>query len=279
MELLTASSTEIVRRSGSNLAFALAVLPKAKRHDMRVFYAFCRVADDLADDPAISMEDRRAGLQRWRDLICGEATDPRQGIEQEFVDLCVRRSLHVDELEAIISGVEMDLDPLRFETAADLKTYCYHVASAVGLVSIEIFGYEDLNTRVYAEQLGYALQWTNILRDIGEDAAEGRLFLPREDLERFGLSEESILGGSPDLASFQRLMKHETAVARAFYSDAMAALPEVDRKSMRSAELMRRIYSGILDEMEAGGYRVFEQRYRLSKCRMLAEFFRAKLIG
>ncbi len=278
MEPLTETSTEIVRRSGSNLAFALAVLPRETRQDMGIFYAFCRVVDDIADDPDISLSDRRKGLERWRGLIIGEVK-PQVGIESEFVDLCARRSLSEEDLEAILSGVEMDLEPLRFQAADDLKRYCYHVASAVGLVSIEIFGYEDQRCREYAEQLGYALQWTNILRDVGEDAEEGRLFLPLDDLSRFGLTEEDILSGSPDRASFERLMKHETSVARSFYAEARAALPEVDRKSMRSAELMRRIYSGILDAMEEDGFRVYKTRYRLSKCRMIGEFLRAKLIG
>ncbi len=279
MAAFTESSVEIVRRSGSNLAFALAVLPKAKRQDMRVFYAFCRVVDDLADDPGLAMEERQEGLTRWRDLIRGAVKDPQSGIESEFVELCVRRSLNRDELEAVVSGVEMDLEPGFFQTGEDLKRYCYHVASAVGLVSISIFGYEDPATRVYAEQLGYALQWTNIMRDVGEDAEGGRIFLPLEDLERFGLSKEDLLGGKPDAVKFRQLMEHEALVARSFYSAALKALPVTDRSSMRSAELMRRIYGGILDRMESDGYRVFEKRYRLSKARMLGEFLRSKYLG
>ncbi len=276
MEPVTDSSREIVRRSGSNLAFALAVLPRRTRRDMGVFYAFCRVIDDIADDPGHSVAARRAGLQRWRDLIRGRIEQPRRGIETEFVDLCRRYYLREEDLEAILTGVEMDLAPLRFETAAELRRYCYHVASAVGLVSIEIFGYIDPGTRFYAEQLGYALQWTNILRDVAEDAKEGRLFLPLEDLRCYGLSESMILGGRPDRAKFQRLMKHQAGVARAFYLTAASALPAVDRASMRSAELMRRIYSGILDEMEADGFDVFARRYRLSRTAMCREFLRAK---
>ncbi|HQW30735.1 MAG TPA: phytoene/squalene synthase family protein, partial [Verrucomicrobiales bacterium] len=178
LEPVIESSREIVGRSGSNLAFALAVLPRRKRQDMGVFYAFCRVVDDIADDPGFSIEVRRAGLNRWRDLIHGRISKPNPGVETEFVDLCLRYSLKKEDLEAIVAGVEMDLEPLRFETTDELKRYCYHVASAVGLVSIGIFGYTDPATRVYAEQLGYALQWTNILRDIGEDTRDGRCYLP-----------------------------------------------------------------------------------------------------
>lgn len=276
MDPVTDSSREIVSRSGSNLAFALAVLPRGKRRDMGIFYAFCRVVDDIADEPGIPVEKRRAGLQHWRDLIRGRAEQVRPGIETEFVDLCRRYDLSSEDLEAIITGMEMDLEPLRFETAADLKRYCYHVASAVGLVSIEIFGYTDPATRLYAEQLGYALQWTNIMRDVGEDAREGRLFLPLEDLRRYGLTESMIMEGHADRAKFQRLMKHEAAVARAFYVTAASALPAADRAAMRSPELMRRIYSAILDKMEADGFHVFDRRYRLTRAAMLGEFLKAK---
>ena len=206
VEPTTETSTEIVRRSGANLAFALAVLPKQKRRDMGVFYAFCRVVDDIADEVGMDVAVRRAGLNRWRGLISGQTTDPHPGIETEFVDLCQRYAFGEGDLEAIIDGVEMDLDPQEFETADDLKAYCYRVASAVGLASIEIFGYTDPKTKVYAEELGYALQWTNIMRDVGEDAGEGRVFLPTEDIERFGLTRSELLNGPPDPEKFRELI-------------------------------------------------------------------------
>ncbi len=274
-DLRTAS--QIVGGSGSNLAFALAVLPRQKRRDMEVFYAFCRVVDDWADAPGLSETERREALGRWRCLVRQDKTPAAEGIEPEFVEMMNRRQLPLAEVEAIITGVEMDLNPLRFETAVDLRRYCYHVAGAVGLVSIELFGYRDPQTRVYAEELGYALQWTNILRDVGEDAREGRVFLPIEELRRWGLSEADLLSGAPDKAKFERLMTDQTRVARDHYRAAKAALPRCDVRSMRSAELMRRIYTGILDQMEADNFQVFEKRYRLSKVRMLGEFLRAKL--
>lgn len=274
-DLRTAS--QIVRGSGSNLAFALAVLPRQKRRDMEVFYAFCRVVDDWADAPGLSEAKRREALNRWRGLVRGEVAPAAIGIETEFVEMMMRRRLPLAEVEAIIAGVEMDLNPLRFETADDLRHYCYHVAGAVGLVSIELFGYRDPRTRVYAEELGYALQWTNILRDVGQDAREGRVFLPLAELRRWGLAEADLLSGAPEKAKFERLMSDQTKMARDHYRAAKAALPRCDVRSMRSAELMRRIYTGILDQMEADNFQVFEKRYRLCKVRMLGEFLRAKL--
>jgi phytoene synthase len=277
-----ASAREIVRRSGSNLACALAVLPKGRRRDMEVFYAFCRVVDDLVDEPGLEEGERRAGLARWRRLVEGAPGDPRPGLETEFAELLRRRAPNRADLLAILDGMEMDLAPPHFETAAELRRYCYHVAAAVGLVSASLFGCADPASRAYAEQLGYALQWTNILRDVGEDARAGRVFLPREDLRRFGLDEAAILSGAPDRAKFGRLMMHEAAVARGHYGEAvdvLARLPRADRRALRSAELMRRIYTGILDEMERDGFRVYGTRYRLGKCRMLGELLRAKFLG
>jgi len=273
-----ASSAEIVRRSGSNLAFALAVLPAAVREDMRVFYAFCRVVDDIADAPGLALASRRAGLERWRLVVEGACRDLRAGVESEFDAMRKRRRLPADLLLAIVEGVEMDLEPRCYADVDDLKAYCYHVACAVGLVSAEIFGCRSEGAKRYAVELGYALQWTNILRDVGEDAREGRVYLPLAELERYGLSQEALLSLHPDRARFERLMKQEARRARAFYEAAVAALPGVDRAAMRSAELMRRIYHGILETMETDGFRVFEKRYRLSKATMMCHFLRAKFL-
>src|SRR5690606_4898043 len=164
------SVREIVRRSGSNLAYALAVLPRAVQRDMEVFYAFCRVVDDLVDDPHLHPEERRAGLDRWRTLVEGPRQDPRPGLEAEFEALRRRRPRQREDFLAILDGMEMDLAPRLFETEGELRHYCHHVAGAVGLVSATIFGCSHPDSRLYAEELGQALQWTNILRDVGEDA-------------------------------------------------------------------------------------------------------------
>lgn len=263
-----ASAEAIVRAAGSNLAFALAVLPRPTRRDMRVFYAFCRVVDDIADDEGAPVAERRAALDRWRSLISGEIA-PAPGIESEMIEVLHRRRLPAATLAEIVDGVAMDLDRDRYDTFADLLVYCHAVASAVGLVSIEIFGYREPGTRVYAEQLGYALQLTNILRDVGEDASRGRIYLPREDLDRFSLTEADILARR-HTDRFTRLMAFEGERAERCYAAAVAALSPIDRPAMRSAELMRIIYSRLLARMKAGGYRVFERRYRLGRLEKLA---------
>lgn len=274
-----ASAREIVRRSGSNLAFALAVLPRAVRRDMEVFYGFCRSVDDLADEAGLSLSERRAGLERWRGLVGGAVSDPRPGMEREFDELRRRRELEQGDLLAIIEGMEMDLEPRRFESTSDLRAYCYRAAAAVGLVSVAIFGCRDSGSRAYAEELGYALQWTNILRDVASDSQRGRIYFPAEDLRHFGIAESDLLAGRPAPDAFRRLMRRHAAVARAHYRESLAvfaALPSSDRAALRSAELMRRIYGRILAKMEGDGFRVFATRYRLSRAAMIGEFLRAK---
>ena len=275
----TASADEIVARSGSNLAYALKVLPREKRDDMRIFYGFCRIVDDIADDPGLSPGRRREGLDRWRRLVRGESSlEPalRSGIETEFRGLCGRYEIPQAVLLDIIAGVEMDIRDegsaeMRFANFEELRAYCYRVASAVGLASIEIFGYQDPACREYAEQLGYAFQLTNILRDVGQDAAEGRIYLPLDELQRFDIEEAAILDRSAaDSSEFQAFMAFQAARAEDYYAKAVAVLPDGDRKSMRAAELMRVIYSRILQAMRADGFRVFEKRYKLSKLEMAA---------
>lgn len=278
------SSREIVRRSGSNLAFALAILPRRRRRDMEIFYAFCRAIDDWVDEPGLELEDRCSGLDRWRSIVEGRDMTPaaRVGVEQEFSDLIARLDLNRRDLGDILDGMEMDLHPQSFATVEELRLYCYRVASAVGLVSTQIFGCTHPLSRSYAEQLGYALQWTNILRDVAEDARRGRVMLPLENLARFDLDASTILSLRPDPGRFSRAMRFEASIARAHYREAssiFAALPRSDQLALRSAELMRRIYSGILDLMERDGYRVYDLRYRLPRSRMIGEFLRAKLTG
>lgn len=255
---------QITKKSKSNLAFAFVSLPKERRHDITAFYAFCRRVDDAADDRGIPVADRRKWLDGWRTWIYkpapGEpefAGEVRQIIEKYKVD----RKLFED----ILDGVEMDLEPVRFQTFEELSVYCYRVASAVGLVSIEIFGYRNPRCHDYAYNLGLALQLTNIIRDVDVDLRNGRrIYIPLDEMARFGYSEGSLLARVYN-ESFVNLMRYQADRAHSFYSEARRLLPNEDKKSMIAAEGMRAIYYKILLRIEADRFRLFGRKYRLSR--------------
>lgn len=252
--------------TGSNLAIALRVLPQSRRRDMRVFYAFCREVDDLADEPGLSMEERRVGLRRWREALSGEGTGCHRepALAGALREVLERREVPLEWAAEVVLGCEMDLEGARYRTWEELRKYCYRVASAVGLVSARIFG--GAGCDVYAEELGIALQLTNILRDAAEDyAVSGRVYLPGEELERFGVTEGSWVDGEPD--GWAALMEFQSARALQHYAAARASLPEGERRVMVAAEIMREVYSTLLDRMADDGFRVWERSYRLSRGR------------
>lgn len=262
-------ASEITRRAKSNLAFALRILPKERRADMVVFYAFCRTMDDLADDPQLPFEQRSASLGAWkRGLQSGFETPTT--LQREVVEMRDRRAIPNDLLAAIIDGCQMDLQPQRFQTWEDLTEYIWKVACAVGLVSIRLFGCEDPAAERYAVALGRALQLTNILRDVGEDLDNGgRVYLPLEDLARFGYSEADLMERVHD-ERFLKLMAFEAERAEDFFREAAAALPAGDRRALAPARIMGGIYHHLLDLMRRDGFRVFDRRYRVSRARKLA---------
>lgn len=243
----------------SNFAFAFLLLPKARREGLKAAYGFCRAVDDAVDE----VKDRDEGLRilaEWREQLRlayhGEATTT----EGKELATAVRRfAIQEKDLADILVGVEMDLVQTRYETFADLYKYCYHVASAVGMVALSIFGHTGTRERVYGEKLGIALQLTNILRDVKEDAGRGRIYLPREDMQRFGVREEDVLSGKYTDAFFD-LMAFEAGRAHRFYEEARAELPADKRKKLASAETMGDIYFELLRGIEARGFRVFEER-------------------
>jgi phytoene synthase len=231
---------------------------------MTLFYAFCRIVDDIADSPALPVAEKQAQLDAWRAAI-----DAPGGAQPALADdvraLIAKYKIPREHFHEIISGVEMDLAPRRYATFDDLRLYCYRVASAVGLVSIEIFGYKNPGCKNYAIDLGLALQITNIIRDVGEDWANGgRIYLPVEDMERFGFSEVDLRAGKQNDA-FDRLIRFEAERTREFYNRATAELPPEDARSMVAAEIMHRVYRTLLDKMERDGFRVLEKRYAHGK--------------
>ncbi|RYD30234.1 MAG: squalene synthase HpnD [Verrucomicrobiaceae bacterium] len=263
------AASEITRKAESNLAFALKILPHDRREDMVVFYAFCRTMDDLADAPGIPAEERERALEEWKHGLENGFDKPDE-FQRQLVSLRDRREIPNDLLIAIVDGCRMDLEPQRFATWGELSGYIWKVACAVGLVSIRIFGCTDPRSERYAVSLGHALQLTNILRDVGEDLANGgRIYLPLEDLERFGYTEADLLAGIRD-ERFLALMDHETERAERFYREARTNLPPPDRRALVPARIMAEIYHLLLEKMRADRYRVFGKRYRVSKPRKLA---------
>jgi len=262
-----ARCADITRRSSSNFYYAFMLLPGERRRALYAVYAFCRFIDDIADDDTITQPAEM--LARWRDELHNVfAGAPTRPVSRALADNLVRFNLPRRYFDEIIDGVEMDLTRRRYESFDELSLYCRRVASAVGLICIEIFGYRNPATRVYAEKLGLAFQLTNIIRDVREDAERGRIYLPLEDLRRFTVTEAELLDGSYT-DRFRSLMAFEAQRARDFYRQAAAALPLEDRPSMLSAEAMRLIYSALLERIVRADYRVFDRRHRLSTPRKL----------
>ncbi len=274
---MTQQSQAITRKSASNLALAFVMLPKPKRHAMSALYAFCREVDDVADEESIPVEKRRADLAAWREdvrLAC-EGGKPRFVVNRELQPIIAEYRLPFGYFDELIQGVEMDLDIKRYETFEELELYCYRVASVVGLLSIEIFGYHDKNCRAYAVALGKALQLTNILRDVRNDAERGRIYLPVSELQRHKVSPEEILR-SEYSDRYEKLAGSVAAKAKEFYAESARLLPEVDRRSMVAAELMSSVYGRILKKLEQRRFDVFNGgRVRLGRAQKLALIWRA----
>ena len=257
------NAAKITQASKSNLALAFVSLGRERRRDITTFYAFCRVIDDIADDIQLGAEERKCRLAQWRDCLRGRQPD-ESPFATDIREMMKKYAIDPEMLEEIISGVEMDLSTRRYPTFDELRVYCYRVASAVGLVSIEIFGYRNAACKEYAVQLGLALQMTNIIRDVGKDLRADRIYLPQDDLARFHYSERELQDRQYN-DRFVQLMRFEAARARQFFGQAAAVLPKEDRKSMVPAKIMGSIYRGLLRRMELDKFRVFEKEYTLSK--------------
>ena len=270
-------SRTITRKSASNLALAFVLLPKAKRDGMSALYAFCREVDDVADDESVPVPRRREQLAAWRADVsraCGTAA-PQFPVNRELQPIIHQYHLPFDHFDALLQGVEMDLDIKRYENYEQLELYCYRVASVVGLLSIEVFGYQTPACRDYAIALGKALQLTNILRDVRSDAQRGRVYLPLSELARFKVSPEEILRLEYS-SRFAALATSVAERARHFYQLARETLPAADRRSMVAAELMGSVYWRLLRKLERQRFNVFgPELTRLSKGQKLLLILRS----
>ena len=272
-------SRALTQKSASNLALAFVLLPREKRDAMSALYGFCRAVDDVADEDSVPTETRRAQLAAWREDIrrACENQKPEYILNQEFQPVIQQFKLPFALLDELIKGCEMDLDTQRHAGWESLELYCHRVASVVGLLSIEIFGYRNPACRDYAVYLGKALQLTNILRDVKADAVRGRIYLPQSELQKFNVSEAEIL----DSKYSERYFALATSVAgraRNFYQLAQNTLPAEDRRTMVAAELMGSVYWRLLQKLEANRFDVFgPQTVKLGKPHKLALIFRSWL--
>ncbi len=260
------AASEITRKAESNLAFALKILPKDRRDDMVVFYAFCRTVDDIADELGISVAKRSEGLKTWEEgLLHGFPAEHALGYE--LMEMIARRGILPNWLLEIIDGCRMDLKPQKFGSWEALSKYNWKVAGVVGLVSTRIFGCVHESSDRYAEMLGNALQLTNILRDVGEDLANGgRIYLPENDIIRFQYSERDLIGRVYD-GRFMAMMRYQAERAEYLFREAEALIHPMDRHALLPARAMAEIYQCLLEKMKEDGFRVFDRRYSVSKFR------------
>jgi phytoene synthase len=260
-------SARVTRQSGTSFYYAFRILPAQKRRAIYALYSFCRVVDDCVDEKD---GEGAPGLDRWlAEVDRCYAGAPTTEIGRDLAAALSSFKIPRDCFEEIVAGCRMDLTIRRYQTFGELRDYCRRVASAVGLASIEIFGYTNPKARDYAVALGLALQLTNILRDIGSDAAQGRIYIPLEDLERFAVSEHELLAaadapGPVCTTSLSRLLAFQADRAREHYAQARSFLPPEDRRSLASAEVMGAVYRTLLEEIARRGYPIGGPRVALS---------------
>ncbi|MFA6016009.1 MAG: presqualene diphosphate synthase HpnD [Gallionellaceae bacterium] len=250
-------------KSGSSFYYSFKFLPADKRRAITALYAFCREVDDVVDECSDAGVARTA-LTWWRaqvaDIYSGR---PQHPVAIALVPVVKQYNLPQEQLLEIIDGMEMDLEQLQYADFKSLQLYCYRVASVVGLLVAEIFGYTDRNTLKYAHDLGIAFQLTNIIRDVGEDARRGRIYLPQDELAQFGVHPRDILNNK-ETPEFHQLMQFQIERAQHFYQQALEQLPQADRKSQRTGLIMAAIYRATLDEVVASGCHVLKERVSLT---------------
>jgi len=264
--------------SGSSFYYSFLFLPRERRRAITALYAFCREVDDVVDETS-DAQLAATKLAWWRQevglLFAGK---PQHPVSKALQPAIAAYGISAARLNEIIDGMQMDLTQTRYLDFAALERYCYHVAGVVGMLAAGIFGYGDARTLDYARSLGTAFQLTNIIRDVGEDARNNRIYLPVEDLQKFGVAAADLLNARQS-ESFAALMKFQAARARACYDQAMAALPAADRRAQRPGLIMAAIYRDLLDEIEREGFKVLTQRTSLTPMRKLWIAWKTWLAG
>lgn len=260
---------ELVRQADSSFSAAFWMFPRDQRRALHAIYAFCRLADDIADDPAV-LGDRSRLLERWHAELSGayhgEAVHP---VGVALADAARRFDLPEAVFADLLAGVESDLTGEPIESFEDLRRYCYRVASTVGLLVVRVLGARSPQALDYAECLGIAVQLTNVLRDVGVDAASGRIYLARDDLDRMGVAPELLKTGQMT-EDVRLLLALYGERSRLYYERAAELLPQQERGRLRPAEAMGRIYRSLLDGLHASGFSCFDGALRLSRRRRMA---------
>ncbi len=268
----------ITKNAKSNLAFTLLDLPPEKRMHMAQFYAFCRIVDDIVDEPGMTAQERHDALTRWEDIITDKIT-PEPGIESEVHQLVTELQLDTTPMMVLIDGCRGDIEPKQPETREGLLAYAYKVASCVGITSATVMGASE-KAHDYAVALGYALQLVNILRDVAEDCRKyERFYIPLSDMELFGVTHDDIRNQRYNYR-VRQLLAYEAALAEKYFCEAeelYQQLPVEDRNALIPAQAMSLIYHNILTKMADDEYRVFERRYSVNNFRKLWFLLRARL--
>jgi phytoene synthase len=262
---MSESAKEISKKSKSSFYYAFNLLPEDKRDAMNTVYAFCRKTDDIVDENSDSTDLKYEKLRRWRiEFEKSFSGHSEFALLNKLGTTISKFNIPLDPFFELIKGMEMDLQKDRYKSFDDLQLYCYRVASTVGLMCIEIFGYKHPSTKQFAVDLGIALQMTNILRDIGKDAKTGRIYLPQEDIIKFNYTEQEILSLVYN-DNFRDLMMYESSRAKQYFNSATANLDLDDKKTMFAARAMQHIYYKMLENIIAADYDVFNNDIKVSK--------------
>lgn len=287
MEPAPLSSEQITKTSGSNFVSSFWFLPKQKRQALNVIYAYCRLTDDIVDLARGGPEKQNAQktLDNWRkETVKSFKNGNDTPVLKELSGIVRQYQIPQDYFHQLIDGVQMDLEKNSYKTFEELYTYCYRVASVVGLICLKIFGYRNLRTKDYAVNLGVAFQMTNILRDLKTDAESGRVYLPEQDLEKFSLKRQDILrlsSATTNDSAFKRLIDFECQRAEYFYKKAKENLTKEDRPNLTAAEVMCAVYHAILEKIKKVPLVTLRAKVRLSRlelaCRILQGWARNRL--
>ena len=262
----------ITKNSKSNFYYAFSVLPKEKRDAIYTLYSFCRQTDDIADSEESQFKKQKT-LDYWENELFRQFNNQSHTRFDKVWKIADRFRIPLDYFLELIKGVRMDLNSVSFGSIDDLITYCYRVASVVGLMSIQIFGYRDERVKEYAINLGIALQLTNIMRDVGVDAKMGRVYLPEQDLENFGVNVKDILKGKIT-DPFLNLMQHQYDRAASFYQKATALLPDSERRNMIPSQIMKNIYYHLLKTLQKNNFDVLQHKHEIPNLVKISIAFR-----